>query len=185
MNKKEAASLVTGASYVSHKKHPEFGVGVVERAQKLANGDYVVTVSFDGVSDEFNHRDLKLEEAPTQADTDAVEAQEEYGGGGGDSIESQESAEEYSESVSAQTSGAKLSKFLTVKNSGVVFTQEEFEKSPFKAKSNLNQQVPSAIFQVGEREYEVKVVGSDEVIAIKSSSLNNAKKIYNKYRSVQ
>jgi len=182
MNKKEAASLVVGASYVSHKKHPEFGVGVVEGTQKLANGDYVVTVSFDGVSDKFNHRDLKLEEAPDQADTDAVEAQEESGGG---SIASQESAEEYSESVSTQTSSAKFSKFLTVKNSGVVFTQEEFEKSPFKAKSNLDQQIPSAIFQVGEREYEVKVVGSDEVVAIKSSSLNNAKKIYNKYRSAQ
>jgi len=182
MNKKEAASLVAGASYVSHKKHPEFGVGLVERTQKLANDDYVVTVSFKGVSDKFNHRDLKLEEAPAQAGPDAVKAQEESDV---DSIAAQEPTEQSSESVSAQASRAKFSKFLTVNNSGVVFTQEEFEKSPFKAKSNLDQQVPSAIFQVGEREYEVKVVGSDEVVAIKSSSLNNAKKIYNKYRSVK
>lgn len=184
MNKKEASKISVG-EVVSVKGNPEIGNCKV-KSIKCENEEYtfgIVGMFFSGETKYYNHKDLAKVEGVNPEEVQVYDNELEVNRESSNMAPEKDSTEsEAKKDASAVKRGRQQRENQIVETTcGEVFTEEDHEKAPFKSKSNLDQSEKAAIFQMEEnRMYSVKVAGSNKCYLIESSSLNNAKKIYNK-----
>lgn len=175
MNKKEAKTVRVGQAVIEKKSNTAY---YVEKIKPKANEEFEFECSdiATGKIQKFPHAEIKEATGipDRKAEPKAVEPESVKKA---DPAPVKKAAAPQKEKVENAKRAAKSD--LMVEKEGSVFTKEEFETAKFKNISNLSGAENRAIFQIDEKHFEVREVGSSKVHVIKSSSLNNAKKVWN------
>lgn len=182
MNKKEAKSVRVGQAVIEKKSNVLY---YVEKIKRKPNEEFEFECSdfkAPGKKFKFKHADVKeapgvpdkvKEEPKTEVKEEPVAVKAEV------KPEPKPADPKKEEAAKDPKPRAHREDPVTEIELDEVYSAEDHEKAKHKNTANLVRADNHAIFQISEKEFVVKEVGSKTAKKINSSSLNNAKKIWN------